>query len=118
MYARDTVRRLEGARFPCGRVVRSTFNVDYSCGLGMSALSRSVVLPGSPAWTVFLLSVIIALFIVVVATSHSRCRHSDRSAGRFAASGCANPTHGVLKSSEKAELRTATPYFALYAATH
>ena len=23
MYARDTVRRLEGARFPCGRVVRS-----------------------------------------------------------------------------------------------
>ena len=70
---------------------------------------RSGFQQGSPSsWLVVVFTnILVIVFIVAV----SRRRGFDRRAcsrqarGRFASSGCANPTHGALKSSDKAELR-------------
>ena len=44
------------------------------------------------------------------ATTRRRCgHHTGRNSGRFCSSQCANPTHGMLKSSNQAELRFVAP---------
>ena len=66
-------------------------------------------LQGSPVWSLF----VVCLFILVVvfaATARRRCgRHTGRNSGRFCSSQCANPTHGMLKSSNQAELHFVAP---------
>ena len=70
---------------------------------------RSSFQQGSPSsWLVVVFTTILVIVFIVAV---SRRRGFDRRAcsrlarGRFAAAGCANPTHGALKSSDKAELR-------------
>ena len=70
---------------------------------------RSSFQQGSPSsWLVVVFTTILVI-VFIVAVSHRRgfdrraCSRQAR--GRFASAGCANPTHGVLKSRDKAELR-------------
>ena len=70
---------------------------------------RSSFQQGSPSsWLVVVFTTILVIVFIVAV---SRRRGFDRRAcsrqarGRFASAGCANPTHGALKSSDKAELR-------------
>ena len=59
----------------------------------------------SYAWQFLLAFVVVA--VVLLAIGRSRRRHTDRSGtGQFCGAKCANPTHGILKSSNHAQLRS------------
>ena len=70
---------------------------------------RSSFQQGSPSsWlAVVFTTILVIVFIVAISRRRGFGRRtcSRQAQSRFASAGCANPTHGALKSSDKAELR-------------
>ena len=70
---------------------------------------RSSFQQGSPSsWLVVVFTTILVIVFIVAVSSRrgfGRLACSGQARGRFASAWCANPTHGALKSTDKAELR-------------
>ena len=65
-------------------------------------MERFTGLRTSGGWLAFVVMFCLVFSVTVVI---ARRRHAGRQAGRFCDAGCANPSHGILKSRDSSGLR-------------